>query len=581
MYLFCIHCNSPLFDSNTHSWFNTCPVCGQEETILFPAGCLHLPSCPVHAVLATTADDLWILVNSKLWKINGPNFTSLQPVPLPAGSYAGLAISGKTIILSTENSPGLLFGIDAQSSEIIWRVRNSAGFTPPTADQHLICTVDASGLIHALSPKTGKVCWTQSVSIGSLPYLNIEPVLSPELILLVPPTFNGNGLLALDRSNGRKRWQFNSPGDAKIQWAPIVVGGNAFLTAGDTLYKLDLASGDAVSWFKAQRKSTEGWFFKPPVSNGKQLFFLAAAMEGNRKVYALESVNIGDEGHRRLYVFRQHPRPAPAVWNHTLLLAERNAGLRLLDSVDGKEYQFLEYADGESLCPPQPLHDAVFVLNKDGMLNRFFTHLPAERLVGEPQTWQEMVVSTVLKNDLDKANTLLHEHVGLQASKQFASLCMPVGNKNKAMPKAKAPLKVFLSHASEDKPLVRKLCKRLQKDGFDPWLDDERLLPGMDWNLEIEESLRSSEAILLCISQLSIAKEGYIQREFKRAMQYMEEKPEGTIYLIPVRLDDCSMPYFIRELQWVDYPAGYEKLVASLNLRSEKILSIRTGKNKQ
>jgi len=132
-------------------------------------------------------------------------------------------------------------------------------------------------------------------------------------------------------------------------------------------------------------------------------------------------------------------------------------------------------------------------------------------------------------------------------------------------------LPIFLSHASQDKPAVRLLCKLLRADGFDPWLDEERLLPGQNWSLEIEKALHSSDAILLCFSTLSVAKEGYIQREYKRAMACQEEKPEGTIFVIPVRLDECEMPFFIRELQWVDFPAGYDRLVLALNRRAGSV----------
>jgi hypothetical protein len=134
-------------------------------------------------------------------------------------------------------------------------------------------------------------------------------------------------------------------------------------------------------------------------------------------------------------------------------------------------------------------------------------------------------------------------------------------------------LLVFLSHASQDKPAVRELSRQLRADGFDPWLDEERLLPGMDWNLEIKKAMRASDAILVCFSKLSVAKEGYVQREYKKAMEYQEEKPEGTIFVIPVRLDDCQPPDLTSEIQWVDYPAGYERLRVSLNLRSGKLAS--------
>lgn len=127
---------------------------------------------------------------------------------------------------------------------------------------------------------------------------------------------------------------------------------------------------------------------------------------------------------------------------------------------------------------------------------------------------------------------------------------------------------VFLSHASEDKAKVRNLCKRLKADGFDPWLDEERLLPGQDWKLEIEKAMRASGAILVCFSSVSVAKEGFVQREYKRALNIQEEKPEGTIFMIPVRLDDCEVPLSFRGAQWVDVPKDYEKLSAALNLRA-------------
>lgn len=141
------------------------------------------------------------------------------------------------------------------------------------------------------------------------------------------------------------------------------------------------------------------------------------------------------------------------------------------------------------------------------------------------------------------------------------------------MPKKK--LLVFLSHASEDKPIVRKLCKQLSDDGFNPWFDEEHLLPGQDWNFEIEKALRQSDSILVCFSQQSYAKEGYIQREYKKAMDYQLEKPEGAIFVIPVRLDDCEIPFFLRELQYVDYPSGYEKLLKSLDIRAGRLTSAK------
>ncbi len=129
-------------------------------------------------------------------------------------------------------------------------------------------------------------------------------------------------------------------------------------------------------------------------------------------------------------------------------------------------------------------------------------------------------------------------------------------------------LLVFISHASEDHAAAGRLAKRLKEDGFDPWRYEDRLLPGQDWDLEIEKALRASDVILLCFSTVSVNKAGYIQREYKRALRIQEEKPEGAIFTIPVRLDECDVPFSFREIQWVDYPDGYDKLRQSLQMRS-------------
>ena len=141
------------------------------------------------------------------------------------------------------------------------------------------------------------------------------------------------------------------------------------------------------------------------------------------------------------------------------------------------------------------------------------------------------------------------------------------------MPEAR-PLNVFLAHASQDKPAVRKLYQALKKETWiSPWLDEEEILPGMDWDYEIYKAFRDADVIIACLSQESVAKEGYVQREFKRALSYAEEKPEGTIYVIPLRLDDCTPPRKLSKYQWVDYfeSNAQEKLLKSLYLRAKNL----------
>jgi len=126
------------------------------------------------------------------------------------------------------------------------------------------------------------------------------------------------------------------------------------------------------------------------------------------------------------------------------------------------------------------------------------------------------------------------------------------------------------------------LYKKLAVEPWiEPWLDEENLLPGHDFDLEIYKALRDADAILVCLSRVSVAKEGYLNKEIRRALDAADEKPEGAIFVIPVRLDDC-IPSFerLKKYQWVDYfsPNAHERLIKSLRLRAE-VLKIETFEN--
>jgi hypothetical protein len=127
--------------------------------------------------------------------------------------------------------------------------------------------------------------------------------------------------------------------------------------------------------------------------------------------------------------------------------------------------------------------------------------------------------------------------------------------------------RIFLCHASEDKAQVREVYHRLQSiDGFEPWLDEEDLLPGQDWTREIPRALQTSDFILVFFSRLSVAKHGYVQREMKLALDALQELPEGTIHTIPVRLDDCELPASFQHYHYANLfaPNGFAHIVRAI-----------------
>jgi hypothetical protein len=153
-----------------------------------------------------------------------------------------------------------------------------------------------------------------------------------------------------------------------------------------------------------------------------------------------------------------------------------------------------------------------------------------------------------------------------------AALPLTGGVSTPTLPESRSDLRVFLCYASEDRETVRSLYSKLQQSGFHPWLDKEDLLPGQDWDLKITRAVRAAHVVLVCLSQHS-EKRGYVQKEIKRALDVADEQPEGSIFLIPVRLVDCHVPERLNQWQWVDIfkEDGYAKLEVALRVAAKGV----------
>jgi formylglycine-generating enzyme required for sulfatase activity len=132
-------------------------------------------------------------------------------------------------------------------------------------------------------------------------------------------------------------------------------------------------------------------------------------------------------------------------------------------------------------------------------------------------------------------------------------------------------LQIFLCHSADDKPAIRQLYTKLRQELYQPWLDEADLIPGQDWAMEIARAVRASDVVVVCLSLTSITKEGFVQKEIKQALDVADEKPEGTIFVVPLRLEDCEVPERLRRWHWVNLfdSDGYEKLLRALRKREQ------------
>ncbi|WP_416057732.1 TIR domain-containing protein [Stenotrophomonas maltophilia] len=113
-------------------------------------------------------------------------------------------------------------------------------------------------------------------------------------------------------------------------------------------------------------------------------------------------------------------------------------------------------------------------------------------------------------------------------------------------------LKVFISYASEDRSFAQSIRDQIDAEGHSPWFDQD-ILPGQQWEGEIDRNLKAADVVVIVLSKSSVNKRGLVQREAAKAIDKLDNLLPTDIYIIPVRIDDCEPPERISgRIQFID-----------------------------
>lgn len=130
--------------------------------------------------------------------------------------------------------------------------------------------------------------------------------------------------------------------------------------------------------------------------------------------------------------------------------------------------------------------------------------------------------------------------------------------------------RIFISYARKDRKKASELYNKLLAAKCDPWMDSEKLRAGETWKAVIRRALRNSECVVVLLSKTSIRNRRNFKFEVDESLALLEEKPRGTKFIFPLRLDKCSVPQKLAGLQYVDlfgpsgWSNGWSKLLQSL-----------------
>ena len=121
---------------------------------------------------------------------------------------------------------------------------------------------------------------------------------------------------------------------------------------------------------------------------------------------------------------------------------------------------------------------------------------------------------------------------------------------------------VFLSYASQDAEVAKRICDALRTGGIEVWFDQSELRGGDAWDRQIRKQIHDCALFVPLISQHTHERlEGYFRREWRLAVERAGDMAENKAFLVPIVIDstterDPSVPEKFRELQWTRLPDG-------------------------
>lgn len=114
---------------------------------------------------------------------------------------------------------------------------------------------------------------------------------------------------------------------------------------------------------------------------------------------------------------------------------------------------------------------------------------------------------------------------------------------------------IFISYSHEDKLNVDLLAAHMVKRNASVWVDTWELNVGDSIIQRVQEAITESDALLVILSKASVESE-WCKKELSAGM--IRELDEKRVVVLPVLLEDCEIPLFLRDKMYADLRKDYD-----------------------
>lgn len=130
--------------------------------------------------------------------------------------------------------------------------------------------------------------------------------------------------------------------------------------------------------------------------------------------------------------------------------------------------------------------------------------------------------------------------------------------------------RIFISYASPDTVFALRLANNIQLLGHSVWIDQREIAVGDDMPRKIGEGIDQSDYIVVILSKSTVYS-SWVDKELQ--IKYIEEITYRRTAILPIIIEDCPIPPFLRSRRFADfrlaYEIGFAQLAITLHTRSD------------
>lgn len=115
---------------------------------------------------------------------------------------------------------------------------------------------------------------------------------------------------------------------------------------------------------------------------------------------------------------------------------------------------------------------------------------------------------------------------------------------------------VFISYSHSDRDFATRLAEQLVRHRATVWIDQWELLVGDSLIERIEAALEEASALLVILSASSVQSD-WCRKELNAGL--LKELEEKRVVILPVLLEDCKIPLFLRDKLYADFRTDFDE----------------------